>query len=226
MITWAEFKASIRRSILKDNNPDEETGEYRWSDDELFDFMSWALSQVARHTAVATATSVTVTGQEYDLPSNTLSTEPFDINGVVRIVSSAGNVKYLDPIKYTGNLSYYGSEGFYTIGSRLVLTTQPKDTDRIEIEYFAHYDVPDSDDDVISVPRWMIPPLSYLVGAHALSGAGLKTSFIRQWGARPDTGTPEHNPLKVQQKWFFDLYESEMAKHPPQDRTNHTREYE
>lgn len=211
----------LRRSILQDVVTVD--SDPRWTDEELVDFTWWALDQVAVHTAVATATSFSATGAEYDMPGNMLSDEPLDINGVVRLQKTTGDIVYLDPVKYTDGLNLT-SRGFYSRGNTLVLTFEPLPGERILVDYYAHYDRPSADDDVVNVPRWLITPLMYLIGAHALAGAGLKTAFIRQWGAKPDTGSPEHNPLKQQQKWFLEMYELEMVKHSPQERTNQHRD--
>jgi hypothetical protein len=227
-LIWGELKQQIRRSILKDGTPDVETGEYRWSDEELLDFCWWALETFAQHTAVATAASFSpATGLEYNLPDNLYTGEPFDLTGVVYIEKPGGMFMYLDPIRYSELLRPDTSDGFFTHPENtLHLTTAPGEGAMLHIRYFSFYNNPTSDTDTIDIPRWGRTALSYLIGAHALSGAGLKTSTIRQWGAKQDTGTPEHNPLRAQQKWFLDMYEREMTKHTPQDRVNHWRGYD
>ncbi len=226
MTTWGDLRTQLRRSILKDSVPDEETGDFRWDDLELRDFCWWALESLAQHTAAATASSYQGDGEttEFDLPDNLFTGEKLDITGLVYTEDADGDITYLDPIKYTDDIEFDSGIGFYTHPDlKLHLTDAPGDGTTLHVRYFAFYNNPYADDDTIDVPRWMLGPLAYLIGAHAMTGAGLKSSFIRQWGAKPDTGTPEHNPIRAQQKWFLEMFEREMAKHSPQDRTNFFR---
>lgn len=224
MLTWGELRAQVRESLLKDV-PDEVTGAYRWSDSELLTYCGWALTTFARHTAVATATSFApATGLDYDLPSNLYSGEPLDLTGQVFIIKQNGDVEYLNPIRHTGGLDPFTSSGFYTYPeSVLHLTTAFGDSDILTVRYFAHYNVPTASADFLDVPHWALSPLAYLIAAHALSGASLKSASIRQWGTKPDTGSPEQNPLRLQQQWFLDMYERELQRYTPQERVNHFR---
>jgi len=221
MLTWSELRNQVREALLKDTNP----SEYRWSDSELLTYCSWALNTFARHTALASGTGFSpATGVEYNLPENLYDGEPFDITGQVFVIDAAGTIEYLNPIRYTGGLHPHNAKGFYTYPDKVLHLTQAfGETDLIQIRYYAYYTAPVSGEDPIEVPRWALNPLSYLIAAHALSGASLKTASIRQWGAKPDTGTPEHNPMKVQQQWFLEMYEREMQRFTPQERVQHFR---
>lgn len=221
MGTWGELRAQVRDALLKDTDPT----AYRWSDSELLTIFKWALDTFARHTAAATATAFTpANALEYPLPDNVYDAEPFDLIGQVFVVDATGIVEYLNPVQHTNGLHPYTARGFYTYPERVLhLTEAFAATSTLQIRYYAYYNVPVADSDLIETPRWAQSALSYLMAAHALSGASLKTASIRQWGAKPDTGVPEQNPLKAQQQWFLEMYESELQRYPPQERVQHFR---
>lgn len=222
MITWGELLAEVRSNLLRDTVPDPDTGEFKYSDTDLLSCCRWALDTFAQHTAVATSTSYTpVTGTEYTLPDNLYEPEPLEQNGFVYVAKADGTIAYLDPINYTDSLSVYGSDGFYTYpDGRLTLTSEYGETDELVVRYFAYYTYPTSTDSVLGTPRWSREPLAYLIAAHAISGFALKSASIRQWGAKPDTGTPEQNPLRKQQEAFLCMAREAMERYPRQDRTN------
>lgn len=223
MLVWDELRSQVREALLKDTDPT----AYRWSDSELLTICKWALDTLARHTAAATATAfIPASATEYPLPDNLYDGEPFDLTGQVFIRDAAGTVEYLNPVRHTNGLHPYTARGFYTYPERVLRLTEPFPvTAELHVRYYAFYTAPSHSDDPIAVPRWAQSALSYLIAAHALSGASLKTASIRQWGAKPDTGAPEQNPLKAQQQWFFELYERELQRYPPQERVQHFRNW-
>lgn len=222
MRTWGELLQHIRLAILKDNTPDEETGEYRFSTEELLICAGWALSQFAAHTAMATSVVFTpATGTTYELPA-----EIYDGDTLEQVISvgfyDGKELNYLDPVRYTDGMSPNKEiTGFSIFPDRILNIPQAgNEASTLTLRYFAYWPTPSAPEDIIQTPRWAEVGLCYLIGAHALAGAGLKAAVIRQWGARPDTGSPEDNPLRVQQEWFMKLYECELRKRLPQDRIN------
>jgi hypothetical protein len=226
--TWGELLSEVRSNLLRDTVPDEETGEYRYPDSDLLSCCRWALDTFAQHTAVATSTSYTpANGTTYTLPDNLYDPEPLEQTGFVYVSNSNGDITYLDPINYTEALNVYGSDGFYTYPDGiLTLTDEYGETDVLVVRYFAYYTYPTVAGDVLGVPRWSREALAYLIAAHAISGYALKSASIRQWGAKPDTGTPEQNPLRKQQEEFFCLANKALDRIPRQDRTNWWRKSE
>jgi len=224
-ITWSDLRDQVRRSILDDDVANED-GDYKWSDEVLRDLCGWALDTFADHTAYASSVIFTpATSVSYTLPDNMYDGEIFDLTGVVWLLNSDDKSRYLDPVRYTDELDERKSEGFYTYPNNtlnLQLEDDP-DYDSLHVNYYAYYDHPILDADVINTPQWANTALSYLIGAHALSGGALKSSQIRR-GAKPDTGNPEHNPVMEQQKWFISMYEKELSRYAPQDRINYHRE--
>lgn len=228
-ITWGEILAEVRSNLLRDTVPDELTGEYRYASGDLLSCCRWALDHFAQHTAIATATSYTpATGSTYQLPDNLYEPEPLEQTGFIYVTRGDGTIKYLDPINYSESLNVYNSDGFYTYpDGTLVITPTYSESDVLNVRYFAYYTYPVNEADVlIGFPRWGREALCYLIAAHAISGYALKSASIRQWGAKPDTGTPEQNPLRKQQEEFFCLANKALDRYPRQDRTNWWRQSE
>jgi len=217
-LTLLSFRNSVRRSVLKDVNPTTP----RWSDSEISDFIAWSLDTFAHHTAQATSVSYTgVTGTTFTLPDNLF--ESLDESGQVYL-KSGDTIKYLAPVRYANDRSVFSDDGFYTFPDKtLNLVKTPvvngSTTDLI-VRYFAYYNHPVQNTDTIDVPRWAVAALSYLVGAHSLAGVGMRSANISQWKEKPEAGGPEHNALRKQQEWFLEMYNLEIDRRHPQDRTN------
>lgn len=226
-ITWETFRQQIRDTVLQDSVPDTETNEFKYSNAELLVYCGWALDHFADHTAVATATSFTIVDDvfEYDLPDNLFKDDPVDVTLTVFTAESDDTRVYLDPIRFSDLVRLDNGEGFYvTPENRLKITKEDLgDATTLNLWYYAYYNSPSADSDLIAVPRWAYTALSYLIAAHALSGESLKSANIRQYNARPDTGQPEHNPLAKQQERYMKMYDTLLSKHDPQMRVNHTR---
>jgi hypothetical protein len=224
-ITWGVYKDQIRRRLLNDETPDGD-GNYKWDEDTLKDCLWWALDAFAHHTAYATATSyVAATGTEYTLPENLYDGEPFDTTGTVYYYDSTLVKNYLNPSRYTDWIDPYAQNtGFWTRPSRtLWLASAPGEAYTLHVDYYAYYNHPYIDADLITIPQWALLPVSYLLAAHALTRPALKAGGIAQWRASPDKGTPEHNPVERSQDVFFNIYEREIARTTPQDRINQFR---
>lgn len=222
--TWGELLAEVRSNLLRDTVPDAETNEYKFPSEDLLACCRWALDTFAQHTAIATATSyVAPTGTTYSLPDNLYEPEPLELTGFVYVQRSDGSIIYLDPINYSDSLNVFDSNGFHTYPDGTLTLTDPSAnglTDVLVVRYFAYYTYPVQESDVLGTPRWAREPLAYLIAAHAISGFAFKSSSIRQWGAKPDTGNPEDNPLSRQQEEFFCLANKALDRYPRQDRTN------
>jgi hypothetical protein len=218
-MTWGQLREQVRRSILRDDI----VGQVpRWDDFELKDFCHFALKELAVHTAIATATSVpAASGTEFPMPSNLFDT--LDKTGEVFFVAN-GSYTFLDPINFTAGLNRTSANGFWTRpDTTLHLTTALDGSGVLNIEYYAHYDPPYIDEDIVGIPEWMHTALCYLIGAHAMTAIGGRSSVIRQWNQRPDTGQPENNPLRKQQQWYLEMVTRELNKVNPQIRTMQRR---
>lgn len=222
--TWGELLSDVRSNLLRDTVPDAETDEFKFPTVDLLACCRWALDTFAQHTAVATATSYTpATSSSYTLPDNLYEPEPLEQTGFVYVQHSDGTTLNLDPVNYSDALNVFDSDGFYTYPDgtlTLSLATANGSSDVLVVRYFAYYTYPVSESDILGVPRWSREALAYLIAAHAISGFSYKSASIRQWGAKPDTGNPEDNPLIKQQQEFFCLANKALDRYPRQDRTN------
>lgn len=225
MITWGDFREQVREGFLSDAIDIAEgdtADDYRWTDAQLLVFLHRGLEKFAEHTAVATATSFPGDGKQYDLPSNLYQAESLDVTGDVWL--EGGNEKrYLDPIYATMGKDR-DSEGFFTRPATVLhLTSEPKEGETVNVNYYAHYDKPQSDSDPITIPSWGLTALTYIITFFALSSPGLRSALIRQWNVKQDSGKPTDLPITMQQKWVMSLYKEELQLYPRQHRTNPNR---
>lgn len=222
---WSEIRAKVRAAVLKDVlTVDQTTADYRWSDDELLIGVQFALAQFAAHTAYAAATSFTpATGTVYSLPPDVYDGDNTEQTLSVYLAegTTTTTVTYLDPVRYTPGINPRGgSQGYYVFpdDSLNIIQGSSKEASSLNLHYFAYWPEPVLGTDLVLVPRWAEMVICYLTGGHVLSGNGLKTANIRQWNAKPDTGSPEDNPIRLQQQWFFKLANQLLMDHPVQDR--------
>lgn len=212
-LTWGDFRTQIRRSILKD--PD----SANWSNDSLLDFCWWALDAFAAHTAAVTSveyTGVTDT-TEYALPENQY--ESIESAGLVYLRAQSGAKTYLpaysEPDRTDKDIYFEEIPA-----GNLVLSSAPSTGQVLCVRYFAYWNRPTTDSDTIDTPIWSHKALAHLIGAYAMTGHGVVSANIGQWDDRTDSGQPENNPLRVQQKWLMEVYEREIFRHAIQDRQN------
>lgn len=205
---WGLFRTQLRRSILKDE------GQNIWTNPQLLDFLGWALDTFCAHTALVTSVSHPVTGVTVALPSDVY--DDFEFTARCYVIEGTRWIPVL-PESESGV-----AEGEYAYVRHtpnvLTLHRNPPANAQFHCQYFAYYALPTADTDVLTVPRWAYPALSYLVGAHALASVGVQSANISQWKDKMDSGQPEHNALRVQQEWFLSLYERELSRVSPQDR--------
>ena len=220
-ITLFDLTDEIRTMLLDDALPDE-GGLYKFTAPHIKFAIWWATDQFANHTAQASSVSFDATVYDYALPSNRFDGDKIDTSASVWLLETSSGIRtYLDPVEYSSNLERDTGYGFYTFPDDVLhLTSLPRTGNSLGIDYFAFYDHPETDTDLVTIPRWAISSVCYLAAAHVLSNESLKTANIRQYAADQDKGTPEHNPLVKQQENYICLYERELAKHMPQDRTN------
>lgn len=220
-VTWATFRTQLRRSILKDVGENDDPDSYTYGHSVLLDAFTWALREFAAHTAVATSTSFTGDGTttEFAMPSNLFS--PLEREALVSL-NNGSTVEYLRPLSRDLGATFTLVDDIYQFWEWPVGTlkffTAPLSGVTINVDYFAHWDAPLADTDVISVPQWAFQPLMYLTASIAHLGASSGTASIRQWNQRPDTGTPEHNPLYQNARHFREFYEIALSKMTPQRR--------
>jgi len=222
MSTWGELKTQIRRSIL--NDPEEQSRE--WADAQLLDMIGWALETFCAHTAMeATATfSPGAATDLFALPEDVY--DEMETTGRLQyaaddkrewltpvFISPGSTWSELTPDAYTTPRGYWEwPTGYLRLGFLAAAGST------LTLYYYAYWPKPTGDDSLLYVPRWAELALAYLVGAYAQHPLGVQASNIRQWGTKPDTGTPESNPLHRQTEHFLKLYDATLARHPIQNR--------
>ena len=220
-ITWGAFKTVVRRSILKDVNGT------KWSDDNLLDYVGWALDAFCAHTAYASSTTYEGDGVTYQftLPDNVFV--PLEEAGLVYLFDPSDEHLpiYLQPVYTSFDVQPSDPYGYYTWPEGTLCTTQPVDTDiTLVVRHYAKYTHPLSDSDLITVPTWAHAAIAYRMGAYALAGLEIREAKISSYDAKPDTGNPEDNATRIQAESWFKRYQDELALHPKQVRVSAPRD--
>jgi hypothetical protein len=212
MITWAEFRQQLRRSVLKDID------EITWTDDQALDFIGWALDTFSAHTAMEKELLVTgVTGTTVPVPSDIY--DNLEVSGLLYL-RKGGQTLYIDSREFPEETSHISYRTWQNV---IELSHVPETGSTLHIRYFSYWPHPLLDTDLILAPQWSYPALTYLVGSFALGPVGIASANINQWKDRTDSGNPEHNALRAQQKWFLQMYEQEIARYPKQNRSHYWR---
>jgi len=208
MLTWADYRTQIRRSILNDEDSN------TWGDEVLLDLCGWALDAFCAHTAAASAVTFEP-AQELELPENLYS--DVETTGVLYyrressapvVIPSARLFDFAD----TKEISY-------TIwGNTLTLSADPPTDISLVLRYFALWDHPSADESEIPIPAWSRGAVAHLVGAYAQTSTGIQSANIDRWKDRRDSGNPEDNALRIQQQHLLKLYEAEIGRYPRQMR--------
>lgn len=214
---WQTFRESIRATILNDTV----SSRYKWSNDELLAYLRWSLKALCQHTAVATATSFVADGETsvFPIPDNCF--ENVAETGAV-YVENGTTKTYLNPVKL--NQLQRAVTGYYVMGSNLNLIEMPESSETVRLYYFAYYDVPVFDTDVLTFPDWAEAALSYKIGAHAMTKYATKFAGINQWNRNTDKGNPEDSSMGERSLVYNAMWEQELSKMPPQRRENFFRE--
>jgi len=223
----SQFIARMRSNIFRDTVVDDETGEYRYTDAQIIIALEWALDLFALHTADAATASLTLNGRVYSLPVDIYDGTPIDQCITVKMIGTDLKVKeVIDPVKYTIGMDSIFGRGFYTFPERtLNLTFDPSFSGTLSIDYYKYWFAPQVGIDVLTIPKWAVSAVSYLTGAYVISSYALTSASIRQYNTKNDSGNPEQNPIKEQQKWWINTYEELLAKHEPQHRHNQYRAF-
>lgn len=231
MVLWATLREKVRRTILADTI-DPNTDEANWTDEQLLDCAMWALDEFTTHTAypVRAHFSKAVVKMEPDVRYNMKVDREFllpndmfgDFESQSRVLHRSRRGEFLlDPLFHSKGKHPQFSRGYYLRpGNRIVVEADMEEADELIVDYFAHYPFNGGNSEDIAVPRWAEMPLAYLIGAHAMTSVGIRSANINQWKNKDDSGNPEHNAFRAQQKWLIDMYERGISRHSSQDRIN------
>lgn len=209
MITWGDYRTQLRRSVLKDAT------SVTWSNEVLSDLVGWALDTFCAHTAVATGVTYSaVTGTSITAPSNVFG----DLEATGLLYLQTTPVQIIESQRFADQAAS-GSTYFYSVwGNSIVFNSAPNGD--ITLRYFAYYDHPVLDADLMPCPQWALTPLNYLIGALALTSVGVQSANISQWDEK---GNEENNALRAQQRYLMGLYEDALRRVTPQDKKNFYR---
>lgn len=233
-IVWGEFRTQIRRSFL--NDPATDT----FTNDQIMDGVNWALTEFASHTAPLVVqeysdTTIKVVGDIYEEIVREYYDMSLDVSfplthEAINNIQDEGKVyiqrgyarDYLVGAQASTLRELPGSsDTFEHLNDQLVLAGPAGKGAILHIHYFSYYDKVMSDDDVINIPRWAESLVACLTAANALTSAIMQEVSISQFKESPESGNPEHNAHRNQQKFLLKRYENEIVKFPPQDRANY-----
>jgi hypothetical protein len=216
---WSTLKAQARR-ILKDAD----STSYRWSDDEMLDYVAWSLDALCSHTCIATATSFTLDGTttDFTLPDDVY--EPIDRSGVVYADNGVPPKVYLNPVRFNYITQAFAGYTLTGVGNSTLRLINPLYlSGSLVVEYFAMYPHPTEDSDNLLTPSWANAALVYRISAYAISRDASRRPEISQWNTKKDSGKPTDNPLQEQVDAFMSMWEHELSLYPPQQRENYFR---
>lgn len=234
-LKWVDFVAQIQSSILLD--PDEDN----WKFEQVHTYLAWAVDRFTAHTARPMRKTLQhgdprqpsgaydfSVDTEFEIPDNLY--EPLSTTGRLYIESPSGDKWFLDPLTNTPGLSPSNRthNWFWETPQGTIVLPRPVGVNNtLVIEYFAYYDIPDPTDDtaLVQIPRWAYKAVASLAGAYALEAFAVQSATIDRWKDRMDSGNPEHNALRKQQEYLYNLYHQEISRVPVQDRVNFYRTY-
>ena len=211
MTTFSDFVDKVYRAIS-------ETAETGPSELLILDGLAAAqeaiLERVGKHsTAVWTGDGST---KAFALP-----TDCYEIQGI-RETSETGKLipqAEMSPGAYFGD--YPDEQNFLEYPHGYVTLGKAIDNGETALLYYtAYWDVPDVEDDevdgdfVLKVPKRIERAVIFYTCAYCLIPDAVSASSLRQFGTRVDSGNPEHNPVEGTVKFFFRLYDMELAKQP------------
>lgn len=212
-LTWADYRTTIRRSILKD--PSAST----WSNDVLADICKWAQDTFCAHTALPTSFIYTSAQQEMTLPDNVFS--DVETTGKLYFLPSDGSESvYLVPSLSLGSNQDDINLAFSVWGDTISLNAVP-DAGTMKLLYFTFYPAPTGDSSLILIPRWALHAVAHLIGALAMTPEAVQSAEIDRWKDRSDSGYPDDNALRSQQQWMLKVYQNELDRFRRQDRENY-----
>ncbi len=214
MTTWGELRTVVRRSLLDDLSGN------KFSDDVLRDSVGWALDRLCQHTAAETSVSYVGNGSQtaFTLPANMYDTP--DNYGLVHLESSSDLV-VLRPVYSSKSINIRTERGYYVWPrTTLNLVMAPLSDQLLVVRYYAVYNHPMQDSDVLDIPQWAEMAVAYQAAVYALSKRSYKESNISQFDRKPDSGTPEDNAIRMQQEFLQRMVDKTLNDHPKQVRLN------
>jgi len=219
VLSWTDFRARSVR-MLADSDREKPT----WDDDDLRDYVNEALEDVAWHTAQLKTYSLSLKAvTQIDLPEDFLALGPVWVTDMLNnkilmeqarlvkgqtyavLAQSSQTMMMLYP-RY-----YQWPDGKLSFVSPLTAT--------LSLDYYGYWDEVVDDDSQMTVPRWMLEALKWVILEKCMHKQAIGAAMLRQYNTKQDSGSPEDNPLLKQAADFHRKYEQVLASHPTQDRS-------
>lgn len=215
---WSDLKAKITRAL--DDTARAETETPTWSNDELLDYINYALVAFADHTAQAKTYEYKATAavSTVVLPEDFLKIGPvwFPNRRLIKPIRLEPGLLFSSTTVTTSSLPI----GFYEWPEgTLNLTRELGGGETLTVYYWAHWDEVVGDDSLLSVPVWAREALHWYCLSRAMAKPGIQAAQLGQWKTRRDLGEPESNPAKAFAKYCEEKYEEVLSRHPSQDRS-------
>lgn len=212
--TWAEYKETFRRTILKDADGLVAT------DEKLIDAARWAFNGLLPHTALQSTVTYTGDGTtfEFTLPDDVYV--PLEQAGLVMITDTSTNISnYLQPAYSTFDVAPTDPKAFYVWPSDTLVTGVVVEigVDLI-VRYYAAYPYVSADDDVMPIPQWAYAAVGYDMGVYLVTSNSWQEAENATDKTKPDSGQPENNSLRQLQAWWIKMNQRELERHPRQNR--------
>jgi hypothetical protein len=217
-IKWADFKTRLLNGILA--TVDAQAATTQPPDDVLKTWCRWGLAELSAHTAEATSqlfngngeqTSWTITDDIVDRLQDTGMIIMGDENSTYNIIPPRAwnQDTIIDANSYVKEFWEYPAG---TINFSFAPKTQ------FAVWYYRVWQMPETDDDLLMIPRWMERPLAMNIVAQYCEPYALEFSKVRQWNRRSDSGNPEDNTMFQQIAHLRKISEEILRTYPPQSR--------
>lgn len=213
-LTWAEYKTVIKRTILKDASGLIATNE------RLADAARWAFSGLLVHTALPKTVTYVGDGSTYQFSLPNDLYVPLDQAGLVMVYDTpTTETIYLKPAYSTFDIAATDQSAFSVWPSDTLETGMPPPTNTtLIVRYYAYFPYMVNDTDVMPIPEWAYTAVGYDIGVHLITAQSWEEAMNAGNKTKPDSGTPENNSLRQVQKWWIQVYERELNRHPKQQR--------
>jgi len=214
-ITWSTLKAQIARK-LKDPSYN------KYDETLLMDAVNDALSAFAAdHTGVASDFTVTGDGStyQYDLPDDIVDAEGAGVYAVHWEENTwLAEIEYWPGRAWASTTRSTASRPrAYVLWptGKITFTRIPSTSQVVTIHYVAHYPTVVGNSSLITVPRWAREAIKLYVCARAMEPVSSQTADLARWKSRRDSGTPEHNPMRLMCEYYMQQYWERISRHSP-----------
>ena len=216
MTTWATFRDTLLRPLLKDAQSltDLEVTP-KWTDAELLAYANLALADISGYAprlSYATATGVDGTRTEFDLPTDMISLETVQVDTLVLLEYEVQPGQALPGTRQS--IMYmvdWPEEG------TLTFTKAPTSGSTVTIFYSAYRSSIVEETDAMPVDRhqWIEQAIALYSAFLAHLREGVGTASLEQWKGRQDLNVG--NPLNLEAREFLAQYQRVIRDNRPRE---------